>query len=408
MMPPAIDTPLRPSQNNCMKQALVRARRFSLIELLGMSALLVLLITIMLIPTLSHPRAPVSEELGQTVEGCGSADFEWLKYPGVKYGIAFRAPKSGVITRVTVQWKKTGNYGSGTRGTFTFALQSNGQDNFPSGQTLASALNISPVTAMEDRTDGYLHVPLNATLSAGAIYHLVISNTDPDPRSNWSSPNTMMTRVVPWDGTGNRGEVYQDGAWKPWGSMDGENVFNTSGSNYVSSAHSPTMLTWSDGSTTGDPYYSALVHERAYFYGSLRAGESICWEQPEVTIKRLGLPVGKSNHPAPLYYHFAQADGHELASGVIATAEQIGSLPTWVYAPVALTLRTGQRYRLWFASPESTAGNCYYQFVPYGDNEPPAWKQCKWGGTASSYISDTGAGWTAMPAGDLSFSLQPR
>ena len=391
-----------------MKQEAAPIRRLSLVEWLGMLTILLLFIVTLLLPTLYHPRATVSEELGQTVEGCGSADFEWLKYPGVKYGIAFRAPKSGVITRMTVQWKKSGNYGAGNRGVFTFELQGNGRDNFPAGLVLAAAVDIHPATAMEDRTDGYLHVPLTATLIAGEIYHLVISNTDPDPRHNWSSPNTLMTRIVPWDGTGNRGEVFQDGVWKPWGSSGWENVFNTTGSNFVSSAHSPTMLTWDDGSTTGDPYYSALVHERACFYGSHRAGEFIDWEQPDVTIKHLGLPVGKLNHPATLYYHLESEDGHELATGAIATAEQIGNQPTWVYVPAAFTLQQGQHYRLWFASPDSTADNCYYQFVPYGDNQPPEWVKCKWGGNTSSYIADTGAGWTAMSGGDMSFSLQPK
>ena len=352
------------------------------------------------------PMALQCVELGQTIEGCGSANFGWLKYPGEKYGIAFRAPKSGTITQITLQWKAAGAYGGGNLGTYTFELQSNGPGNFPSGQDLASTINVNPITAMDGRNEGYLHFSLSAALNAGTIYHLVISNTDPDPQTNWSSPNTMMTRIVPWDGTGNRGEVFDSGSWKPWGSMDPENVFNTTGSNFVNSAHSPTMLTWSDGSNTGDPYYSALVGQRAYFYGNNRAGEFITWNNPTATISRIGLPVGILNQPAPLYYHFDTAAGNELASGVIASAGQSSTIPTWVYANATLTLTQGQQYRLWFASPDSTADNCYYQYVPYGDNEPASWVECSWGGSASNYICDTGNGWTPMIAGDLSFSLQ--
>ncbi|MHB0937406.1 MAG: type II secretion system protein [Armatimonadota bacterium] len=351
--------------------------------------------------------APESD-LGQTVEGCGSANFDSVQYAGVKLGVAFRAPKTGTVNQVTIQWKKSGLYGAGNFGRYTFELRSNGSGNFPSGSVLASVTNVNPNTAMND-LDGALQVDLSTSLTEGQIYHLVIYNTDPNPEQNWSSPNSLMTRVVPWDGTGNRGAIFIQGQWKPWTSRDSAQIFNPGRLRYVNGSHVPTMLTWSDGSCTGDPYYSAAVSQGAFFYSSTKAGQFMQWDQPSATINKIGVSVGKFGSPGTLLYHLEKIGGGELATGSIANAAEIGVTPTWVYAtlPSSITLEQGQSYRLWFESPTSAnKSNCYFQYVPYGESNPAEWLGCGWGGTASSYIVEAGGVWIAYPTRDLSFSLQ--
>jgi len=354
------------------------------------------------------PAAGAELELGQTVEGCGSANFAWLQHPGVKYGIAFAAPKSGTITRMTLQWKKDGGYGHGTSGRYTFALHADGGGHFPADTVLAQVTDVNPITAMGGYADGALHVELTATVIKGTIYHLVITNTDPNPAENWSSPNTLMTRVIPWDGTGCRGAAFKDGKWTPWSSRHPAQIYNTAGSNEVNGAHSPIMLTWADGTHTGDPYYSAAIDRRAYFYADRKAGEFIAWRQPTATIARVGVVVGKEGNPQTLYYHLETAEGAELAFGPIATAAQIGHIPTWAYATLrGVTLEEGKSYRLWFDSPDSpNAKNCFYQFVPYGEHRPPEWLECGWGGTASYYTDFIDGAWQARLNADMSFSLR--
>ncbi|MHB9132792.1 MAG: type II secretion system protein [Armatimonadota bacterium] len=356
------------------------------------------------------PPPTLDDDLGQLVEGIGSANFAWLRYPGVKFGIAFRAPRTGTLTQVTLQWKKMGGYGSGTYGIYTFALQTNGAGNFPSGTTIAQVDNIDPPVAMDNYNDGAFHVEMTANLQAGQIYHIVITNTDPDVAQNWSSPNTLMTRVLPWDGTGNRSEVFIDGSWHPWSSADNAHIFNPAHDNFVNGAHCPTMLTWSDGTHTGDPYYSAACLGGAYFYGGYRGGELITWTQPAVTIHRIGISVGKIGAPGPLSYHIEKVSGSELATGVITDAGAVDPLmPTWVYGtlPSGITLEPGQSYRLWFDSPGSPDQlNCYYQNLPYGEKRPAEWLECGWGGTASAYTEYIDGNWTERLTTDLTFSMR--
>jgi hypothetical protein len=346
-------------------------------------------------------------ELGQTIEGAGSSNFAWLKYPGRKLGIAFQAPKSGGIKQITLQWKSSSGYGAGNYGAYNFELHANGSGNYPSGSVIGRASGIKPRTAMGGYADGAFSFPITASLTAGRIYHLVVTNVDPNPGANWSSPNGLMSRVQAWNGTGNRAAVYKNGAWKPWSSKD--NPWNTAGSNYVNGQHIPAMLTWSDGSITGDPYYSAALSSGARFAGSSRAGQYIVWNGPDTTVRRIGLSVKRSGSPGgALLYHLEKVGGSKLATGTLATAAQVGMRSqSWVYATLSqpATLTRGASYRLWFESP--TSGSGYYFTAPvYGENRPASWLEAGWGGTASHFIRGSGSGWSSMKTADLSFSLQ--
>lgn len=348
----------------------------------------------------------VAKEYGQTLEGAGSANFSWLRIPGTQFGIAFHSPKTGTLKEITLQWKSKGGYGGGTFGVYHFTLHPNGPANFPDRMVIGNADGITPMEATDGCGDGALHFPITASLQAGEIYHLVVINTDPDPKSNWSSPNSMMSRAKPWEGGGNRAECNTDGKWHPWASL--HDPFVTEKSNELNGAYCPLMLSWDDGTTTGDPYYSSAIKTGAYFYGQNCAGELIVWKQPEVTIRQVGISVWKQGAPGKLLYHLEE-DGRNLASGTIATAGKVGDIATWVYAklPQPVELQKGHTYRLWFASPDSPdEDNCYCQYVPYGDNRPAAWLEGGWGGTASHYISGDGATWTDRKNADLTFSLQ--
>jgi len=345
-------------------------------------------------------------ELGQTIEGAGSANFAWLRYPGMKYGVAFRSPRTGTLTEITLPWKSTGNYGSGTLGIFDFALHADGVQHFPAQTAIGSARRIIPAEATDGALDGALHFPITAALKKDEIYHLIVANVDPDPAQNWSSPNTLMTRVIPWDGMGCRAEFYADGVWHPWSAK--ENPFNQRKVNNVNGARCPLMLRWGDGKVTGDPYYSAAQRQGAQFFGNHQAGELIVWKGPPASIARVGISVWKRGTPGALVYHLEEEDGKELAFGALPGAQEIGPIAGWVYAtlPAPVELKPGRTYRLWFASPASLdERNCYFQCVPYGDNRPAAWLEGGWGGAASHYIHGDGNGWTDEESMDLTFSL---
>jgi len=347
-------------------------------------------------------------DLGQIVEGAGSSNFDWLKYAGYKLDVAFRAPKDGAITQITLQWKSSSGYGAGNKGIYRFELQTDGDGHFPSGTVIASTDGVIPSVAMDGYADGAFHFPISATLTRGVRYHLVITNTDNKPDRNWSSPNGLMTRVLPWDGTGNRAAVFIDGQWHPFSSI--WNPWNTSGGNYVNGHHVPTMLTWDDGSNTGDPYYTSRLAAGAYFYGNACAGQRIFWDHAPVTIHQIGISVKRIGAPADdLIYHFEQVGVGDLATGTIAMPDQVVTVQQWCYAelPSAVTLEQGQVYRLWFESPRSkSSSNCYFTSPVYGELRPAAWLECGFGGTHCYYIYGNNSLSSSLTNADLSFSLQ--
>jgi len=369
--------------------------------------LVIPLLLLLFIFTQERNNAATGGELGQTIEGAGSANFAWLRHPAMQYGVAFRAPRTGNVTEITLPWKCTGGYGGGTYGAFDFELRTNGEGNFPAPTVIGSARGITPPEATEGRLDGALRFPITVSLTEGEIYHLVVINVDLDPARNWSSPNTLMTRVAPWDGAGCRVEFFADGVWRSWSAK--ENPFNTRGVNDVSGARCPLLLRWQDGRFTGDPYYSAAQRQGAFFYGNRRAGQLIEWKKPSATITRVGISVWKRGKPGELVYHLEVENGNELATGTFTGAKEIGDIAGWVYAelPAPVELKNGKTYRLWFESQDSPSeDNCYFQYVPYGDNRPVEWVEVGWGGADSHYIYRDGAGWKDEKAADLTFSLQ--
>ena len=359
------------------------------------------------VPPPPPPPPPSSgDELGQTVEGQGSANFAWLKYAGRKLGVGFQAPKSGTLREITLQWKKSSGYGAGTYGKYNFELHTNGSGNFASGTIIGRATNIDPRTAMDGYLDGALHFPITATVTAGQIYHLVVTNVDPNPGTNWSSPNGLMTRVVPWDGTGNRAAVYESGSWRPWSSQN--NPWNTTGGNYVNGQHIPTMLSYTDGTNHGGHYYSARTSAPARFHEANKAGQYIYWNQSSATISRIGISLRRTGTPGALLYRLEQIGSGVIASGTVNTSSVGTGAPVWAYATLSspVTLQQGQSYRLYFESPTSSSSNHFFSAWVYGEQRPTAWLEAGWGGTRSYYTQTSGSSWTTQANGDLSFSLQ--
>jgi hypothetical protein len=170
------------------------------------------------------------------------------------------------------------------------------------------------------------------------------------------------------------------------------------------------MLTWDDGSNTGDPYYTSRLSAGAFFYGNACAGQRIFWDHAPVTIRRIGISVKRIGTPDDdLIYHFEQVGVGELATGVIATPGQVVTVQQWCYAelPSAVTLEQGQAYRLWFESPNSkNSSNCYFTSPVYGELRPAAWLECGWGGTHCYYIYGASSLSSSLTTADLSFSLQ--
>jgi hypothetical protein len=348
-------------------------------------------------------------DLGQTLEGAGRANFDWFKL-GAKADVAFIANRSGAIQQLAIPWRYDGAYGAGTFGTYNFELQGNGAGDLPSGNTLASAPGISPDAVMDGKTDGLVHLPISAVLTQGQLYHLVVTPTNANLSQNWSSLNTMMSPVLPWDGArayGPRLVVFDGNTWAPWSSKS--NPWNTQGSNQVNGSHIALRITWADNAISGSPYQSAAMTDPGVIQASSRVGQQIVWTASDAVIRSIGLAVRKEGHPSALLYHLEQS-GVEVATGTLAQAAQVGlqEPPTWVRAvlPSPVTLKQGTSYRLWFESPESSGPDQYLVHPVYGPSDDAPWLETGWGGTASCLIVSSGGAWTQRKTHDLSFSMR--
>ncbi|HEY3377237.1 MAG TPA: hypothetical protein VGL77_07040, partial [Armatimonadota bacterium] len=218
--------------------------------------------------------------------------------------------------------------------------------------------------------------------------------------SNYASLNTVMTRVIPWNPATTpdaRGASSSGSSWTPWSSNSDQ---WSSGGNTSNGSHIALVLKWSDGTTTGDPYWSAAMSGAVSISGSSCGGEVIVWNRPTVTISKIGVPFAGSG---TLAYHFEKVGSGDLASGSFGSISA-GSVPKWFYATLSkpVTLTQGQTYRLWF---QATSGS-FSQNPVYGPPSPSDWYNVSWGGPQSCVIRGSGSSWTTTPTQDLAFSLQ--
>ncbi|MHB9026624.1 MAG: hypothetical protein ACYC7E_21030 [Armatimonadota bacterium] len=349
---------------------------------------------------------PLTGAVGQLLTGAGSTNYSKLTTATTRLGVGFTSPKTGTLTGITLQWKTSEGYGAGNDGIFTFTLRENGPDNYATGPVIATAADIVPATAMDGREDGILHFPITATLTAGRIYHLVIQNSADQPELNWSSPNMLMTRLIPWDGAGNRVAQYENGVWTPWTSVD--NLFNTTGTNEVNGSYCPLLLSWTDGANTGDPYYTTSPR---YITGDQTVGQRLQWIYPTSAVRRIGFYVWKAGAPGELRYTLEDADTNTvLAGGHLAQPEDIGPVGSWVYAtlPAPVTLVKERTYYLYMTSPDSPdTDNCYFTYLLYSDSTFPVWMDNTWGGTESCtiYIENPPT-WEAEENSDTTFYVE--
>ncbi|MHB9132366.1 MAG: triple tyrosine motif-containing protein [Armatimonadota bacterium] len=423
--------------------------------------------TLPYIVEIAHTPVGIPHEIGQPEEGAGTANYDWFRYGTEnQFGIAFRATKTSVMQAVTLIWKTTGGYADGNRGSYIFEIQSNSQDNHPSGTVLASSA-IFPFSWIDSLgthwyPDGGITIPLNAALTSGVLYHLVVRNVDFDPATNYASCNTLMSRVYPWDtvadlnGPNYRTEIFYPtdpttpnipARWYPWTSKD--NIYNrpqpTTGPpdiNLQNGGHAAMAITWNDGTVTGSMHYSSTCPDTVYgadtlIYGSKELGEKIVWQQPNSVITKISFALGKltsSAPPAALTYTLATADGTQILVQGQVMAEQINTDmgtkwvngqyvpdPTFGYVQAVIsvdlsanpiTLINGQSYTFRLSSQESTydpvtgLGACYYHNIQYGDTNMEVWPTVNWGGYESCLTrTEDGITWTEMPEADMTLSL---
>ena len=120
---------------------------------------------------------------------------------GIQVSCRFRADPGGVFqgARPYLIWSfKRQGYHAGSGGTLKVDLQSDDGTPLhrPSGQVLATNVQRLALVATSDRFYPRLAFDRAPSLAPGALYHLVFSNTDPDPEGNFVSVNALFLKCA--------------------------------------------------------------------------------------------------------------------------------------------------------------------------------------------------------------------
>jgi hypothetical protein len=120
------------------------------------------------------------------------------------FAIRFIAEQNDKLKSVTLFLKGDPGYSAGSGGTIRVALETDDgtSNHFPSGTVLDS----SSCSCGASSSDHQFNFSGTAALTAGKTYHLVITNTDPSPLSNFISVNNM------WNSAG-ANPYYSFNAW---------------------------------------------------------------------------------------------------------------------------------------------------------------------------------------------------
>lgn len=90
-------------------------------------------------------------------------------------------------------------YAGGTGGSWSVGVYEDdkSQDHLPTGNPIAAATNVSPMSKSTSATGRLITLSTPVALTAGKIYHLVFTNTDLDPITNYFSPDYWYYKNIP-------------------------------------------------------------------------------------------------------------------------------------------------------------------------------------------------------------------
>lgn len=300
------------------------------------------------------------------------------------------------------------NYSAGDGGAVLIQLQTDDAtaNHFPSGTVLAEILHTTP------KAGGILpRLMWSAppSLQAGMIYHLVFSNTHPDPFNNFVSLNHLWvdTQEIPRQPTVSDTALYtlvqvNGGSW-------GDTTYITTASN-----NTPVFeLTYADGFVQGVGYVEVWGGGAIPpISGANQTRETFTVSGPDRIVVNVALRVARISGSDPLTIRLETAAGTLIEQGTIPASDSpLTSPPTygWVTYTFAIprTLVTGQSYNLAQTTPPTSV----YQTVPFR-------KAAEYGFNSTTFFADghaqqnDGSGWVDWlpaswgknrPDGDLQF-----
>ena len=269
--------------------------------------------------------------------------------------IRFKASFTDTLPSVRIYIKTTAGYGGGTFGSLKMELRTDDgtANHFPTNTVLATHTISDPGVPSTDvmRLFTFDSVP---NVTAGTIYHIVITQMDADPITNFSSIDDifMGTPLSP----------EQPG----FADNDFAILSNLNGSGWVlKTAHSPIVsLNYGNNPSQGQTYNDVLGSSGlTQITGANQIRETITPTTGGKIVQDVHFRVVKIGAPGDLTARLETSDG-TLIEEVTVTAASIPSTYSWVSFTFTQKriLAQGQGYNIILKTPTAAAGNRYETF----------------------------------------------
>ena len=288
-----------------------------------------------------------------------------------KDDIRFRAQRTSTLTsfRPYIIWSYTKpGYHGGNGGTLQFDLRTDDStsNHRPSNTIIATAIHANP---LDKGGFPLITFPNPPTLTQGQLYHLTVTNIDPNPSINYVSMD----------------HTYVDSPTSPmqprFNDLDWAELISASNGPYeLRTENTPILaLYYADGFTQGYGYMEVWVGAPMQITGAKSVREKIIVTGGNKNINELNIRVKRISGTDPLTYRIIKADGSILEQGSISSSSISSTSHSWVRSvfPSQKQLLNGQTYYLTFTSPSTSIYEAYPIRQGRSYNFP-----------ASTYVSD--------------------
>ena len=196
-----------------------------------------------------------------------------------------------------------------------------------------------------------LQFPYPASLTGGALYHLVFTNVDPSPTANYISLDSLYTNaqtapMQPSISDNNFAALVRSGtgAWK------------------LRQGFTPILeLNYADGGSQGAGYMEVWSTNPKTISGSAQVRETFKVSGPSRNFTRIMVRTQLTAGTGDLTLQVTEADGTLVAAGTVPASSVIQSAPNWVTCtlPLSHVLSTGVAYNLTLSADAATQYSIY-------------------------------------------------
>ena len=264
----------------------------------------------------------------------------------------FRSEHSGDIATARIFLQAGSGYSGGNGGQYRITISSDdGTSNHVPGSKVLARATFAPGNTS---SVGYLvQFDAPARVTQGQLYHLVVTNIDPSPASNYISLNNLYLHQVP------------SGQWRPrWKNTDWSSLYRIGDTWTLKSGWAPILdLGFTDGHHEGNGYMEISRTGAGQISGRSMVRESFTVRGGDRVVTGVGIRLQRVGGMDPLTARLERSDGSVIAqASIAATAIPLGASTgysedsAWVEAafPSPVTIQQGTTYRLRLSTPAGT------------------------------------------------------